>query len=310
MTVAASPRCLVTGASGRLGRRVVELLLQADVPVIATTRTPDTLRQRIRPGAEVRYADLDEPDTLHRAFTGVDRVLLISTSSDPTRRRRLQRHGNAITAAERAGVRHLVYTSITGVHRTAVPSVYDDHSRTEEALAASTLEWTVLRHNLYADQLMDALPQALAFGRLTAVAPGAPIAYVTREDCARADAAALLRAVDGHRIFEVTGPVAVDRATIAATIGAWCARHVAATRVDPVVLRAALVRAGMWQQVADTLVELETGIAEGRHGTVSHDLDELAGSPARSVLEELRARAPALIEAAAGLIVHSAAGAA
>jgi NAD(P)H dehydrogenase (quinone) len=293
-----APRCLVTGASGQLGRRVVDHLVEADVRVVAATRSPHALRRVVPAAVDVRHADLDEPETLQEAFAEVDRILLISTSSDPTGQSRVRRHRAAIAAAERSGADRIVYTSITGAHRTSAPSMYDDHRRTEEALAASRLRWTVLRHNLYTDQLLDAIPQALAFGRMTAVAPYAPIAYVTREDCARADAAALLSTDDFTRHLTITGPVAVDRASLATTVGAWYAHHVDPFSVEPDLLRAALVRAGVWPHVADSMIEIETTIAAGLHGVVSTDLEALTGTAGRSVLDELQARAAQLISAA------------
>ena len=126
-------RLLVTGAGGRLGRRVVELLLARGTDqVVAATRDPDRAADLRRAGALVRFADFDRPESLDRAFTGIDRLLLISTGSDPDRRRRPARHAAAVAAAQRAGVGHLVYTSIIASCPSPQPSLFDDHWRTEQ----------------------------------------------------------------------------------------------------------------------------------------------------------------------------------
>ena len=83
---------------------------------------------------------------------------------------------------------------------------------TEQALAASPLTWTVLRNNLYADNLLASLGFAVASGQLhTASADGA-ISYITREDCARAAAAALASTETVNRTLDLTGPAALTAA--------------------------------------------------------------------------------------------------
>lgn len=279
-------KLLVTGAGGRLGRRVVELLAaRGGDEVIAATRTPDRLRD-LR-GVEVRFADFDLPGSLDRAFAGVDRLLLISTGADPTGLRRVDRHRTAIAAAGRCRVGHVVYTSICAPRPTPAPSLFDDHWRTEQSLAASTLDWTVLRNNLYADQFLDALPSVLSVGRMTMVDPAARIAYVLRDDCARAAAAALSAEVGGRRVLDITGGVALDRPTIATAAGELCGRTVDTATTEPEVLRRNLRSVGLWPHVADAMVDIEVSVAQGRHGVVSADFERLTGERPGSVLDAL-----------------------
>src|SRR4029079_1752737 len=127
---------LVTGAAGHLGRRVIELLLEANAGhVIAPTRSPDKIADLAARGVEVRQADFDDPSLLAAAFAGADRLLLISTDAlDGTDRRQVQ-HRNAIAAAEQARVKHVVYTSLTRPEPGSPIAIAPDHYATEQALA-------------------------------------------------------------------------------------------------------------------------------------------------------------------------------
>src|SRR5258708_37295218 len=105
---------LVSGASGQLGRRVIELLLETGEPhIVAATRTPAKLAALAARGVDIRQADFDNANSLPAAFAGVDRMLLISTNAIDQSVHRVTQHVAAIRAAEAANVRHSVYTSST-----------------------------------------------------------------------------------------------------------------------------------------------------------------------------------------------------
>src|SRR5882672_414634 len=150
-----SQALLVTGASGQLGRRVVELLLEAKPgrPIIALSRQPRKLDDLARLGVEVRAADFDDPASLPTAFRGVGRALLVSTDAVG---RRIAQHRAAIDAAARVGVAHLVYTSMPNPGPENEALVARDHRETEAALVASPLGFTILRNNLYIDLSLSA----------------------------------------------------------------------------------------------------------------------------------------------------------
>jgi NAD(P)H dehydrogenase (quinone) len=155
----------VTGASGHLGRKVADLVLDRLDPaeVVLLTRTPEALAAYAERGAVVRHADFDEPALLRDAFAGVKRALLISALDFE---RRTSQHRAAIEAAKAAEVRHVIYTSIPepgeGNPAAATPS----HRATEEALRDSGLAWTFLRNSLYADFQVPVVAQAIANGQL------------------------------------------------------------------------------------------------------------------------------------------------
>jgi NAD(P)H dehydrogenase (quinone) len=201
-----SDRLLVTGASGHFGQRVLHHLLNTlGVPasrIIATTRRTATLSEWAAKGVTVRASDFDAPASLEAAFLGASRVLLIST--DPIGKR-LAQHQAAIDAAVKAGVDHVIYTSMPTPEKSLV-SFAPEHAGTEAALAKSALPgWTVLRNNWYFETLFMSMPSTLASGKWFTATNGGRAAMMARDDLARAAAAALAGADRGKNTFTLTG---------------------------------------------------------------------------------------------------------
>ncbi|MDN5923954.1 MAG: NAD(P)H-binding protein, partial [Xanthomonadales bacterium] len=151
---------LVTGANGKLGRHVVQLLLEAGTDhVIAASRDTAKLADLAATGAETRRADFDDVASLAAAFKGVDRVLIISTDSLDAGQR-LRQHLAAVKAATEAGV-EIVYTSMPKPDTSAVIFA-PDHAGTEKAIIASGRPFTILRDAWYQETLLMTLPSAFA----------------------------------------------------------------------------------------------------------------------------------------------------
>lgn len=290
-----SPTLIVTGAGGHLGRQVVDFLLAAKAgPIVATTRNPDKLGDLAARGVTVRRADFDDPATLAPAFAGGDRLLLISTDELAQPGRRLAQQRAAVAAAEAAGISHVVYTSVIAAHPTPQSSLSDDHFWTEQALAASAMTWTILRNNLYADLLLHGLPHAIATGQHFTAAGQGGRAYVTREDCARAAAAALHKA-EGRRIYDITGPAAVTQDEVAALAARITGRPVAHVALLPEALRPGLAGAGLPPFMVDVLIDFDTETAQGYFAVTTSAVQDLTGQAPTAVADFLQAHRDALL---------------
>ncbi|MFF8831716.1 NAD(P)H-binding protein [Streptomyces sp. NPDC015131] len=260
---------LITGASGALGSLVAERAAGRDDVVLGT-------RAAGVPGA--RRVDFDDPGSLPAAFAGVDTLLLISAGygEDDTV---AARHGAAISAATRAGVGHIVYTSLSG-DGDHLPYALA-HRWTERRLWASGVRWTVLRNGLYAE-LLAWLAAPDAEGRITAPLGGGGLAAVAREDLAEAALrVALDPAPHAGRVYELTGERALTGADLAAATGA---------SYDPVDLagaRAALLASGAAAFQVPMLVGTYSAVAHGfLAGTgTAGDLRALLGRAPRPALE-------------------------
>jgi NAD(P)H dehydrogenase (quinone) len=197
----------ISGASGDLGRRITQIMLERiparDLTLI--TRTPDSLADKARLGVTVHAGDYNDPAALEAAYAGSDALMLISGLAVT---KRVPEHRNAINAAKRAGVKHIVYTSVAGIHPRNPTLSASDHIVTEVDLRNSGLGFTALRNQTYAEVFptIAALP-ALRTGKWVQVSGNGMISPVSKRDIALCAAACLLEP-DRHNgaIYEITGP--------------------------------------------------------------------------------------------------------
>lgn len=269
----------VTGAAGHLGRAVTaNLLARGAKHVVAVTRDPAKLAD-LSTRVDVRAGDFNDPASLLNAFSGIDRLLVISTDDFTDR---AGQHRRAIDAAEKAGVKHLAYTSITSPYPDPPSIASDSHFWTEARLIASPLTWSILRNNLYADYLLPAAQHAIATGQHVHAAGSGRRAYVTHDDCAAAAAGALLTA-EGRRIYDVSGPEALSGDDLASLFANLSGRPVAAQNVPADALIAGLKQGGVPDAMAALLARFDTDAGKGYLGIVTDAVAELAGRPPESV---------------------------
>ncbi|MGX7895077.1 NmrA family NAD(P)-binding protein [Tsuneonella sp. HG222] len=198
---------LVSGGNGNLARSVIANLLRVTDPgnILVTTRDPasDNARDLAARGVTVRHADFDAPETLGPAFEGATRALLISTYADNADRLRQNLAG--LEAVKTAGVEHVLYTSFLGAGPDALPEhTQMVHWPTEQAIAASGLSHTILRHALYAEIMVGDLDETLASGVLRRSLGAKPCAYIAREDLGFSAATVLAGGGRENRILNET----------------------------------------------------------------------------------------------------------
>jgi len=283
---------VITGASGELGHRTAELLL--DTPgidpanVVLISRSPDKLGDLATRGAQVRFGDFDEPSSLPAAFRGATRALIISTLELGTR---VTGHLAALDAAKAAGAELVAYTSIPNPDPQRNPSlVVPDHAKTEEAFARSGVAYAFLRNSLYSEYRIPEAQGAQASGKYTFNTGDGASAYVSREDCAAA-AAAVLAGGDEHAnmTYDITGPDLLDGPALARTYAAVTGATVAPVAVDDTTFVAFLVGIGLPEPVAQLLASMGQAIREGQLNQRSGHVEQLTGRTPRSVHAVLEA---------------------
>lgn len=275
-----APTLLVTGASGQLGSAVVRHLLDTlQLPaerLIVTSRSPDGLADLAARGVTVRVADFDQPDALAAAFTGTDRLLLVSTDALMEPGKRLTQHRAAVQAAVDAGVKHVVYTSLPSAGTSHV-SFAPDHWGTEQALSASPLGWTVLRNAWYFENLAYSLPSALASGEWATAAGEGRIAYIARDDLARAAASALASDDTTNQVFTLTGEHAWSARDVASRVSALTGKPLAVVDITSEQLVEGLKTHGFPPVLADVFASFDTATAAGDLGEITADYARLTG---------------------------------
>lgn len=278
----------VTGATGQLGRLVVQQLLKTCGPedIVAIVRNPAKAADLAAEGIEVRNADYEDRPALDAAVAGLDKVLLISSSEVG---KRFPQHKNVVDAAKAAGVKQIVYTSAPKA-TTSTLILAPEHKATEEYLAGSGLDYTVLRNNWYTENYANSVRAARESGELVAAVGSGRVASAERADYAEAAAAVLTG--EGHegKVYELTGDQAWDFDELAAAIAqaAGCTCAYKPVSVDE--LKAALMAAGLDEGTAGFVAALDANIAEGALEEATGDLRQLigrSGTPLQETVKKL-----------------------
>ncbi|TMV15347.1 SDR family oxidoreductase [Arenibacterium halophilum] len=264
----------ITGATGQLGRLVVEKLRERapDTPVVALARSPEKADDL---GTEVRPFDYDKVETLAPALAGVETLLLISASEVG---RRVPQHQAVIDAAKAAGVKRIVYTSLLRAD-TAQVGLAQEHRDTEAALAASGLAVTLLRNGWYTENYLASLPAALEHNALLGSAGDGRISSATREDYAEAAAVAMLDESHAGRTYELAGDTSYTLTDLAAAISAKAGRTIPYVDMPVPEYAAVLEKAGFPAPVAQMLADFDTAAKRCEFFDDSHTLSTLIGRP-------------------------------
>lgn len=278
---------VVTGASGQLGRLVIEALLQrvSAAEIVAVVRDSAKAGDLVARGVQLRQADYNQPATLEAAFQGADKLLLISSSEIG---QRVAQHRAVIEAAQRAGVKLLAYTSV--LHADTSPlGLAAEHRETEALLRASGLPVVLLRNGWYTENYAASIPAALAHGVLLGSADAGRIASAARADYAAAAAAVLTGADQGGRIYELAGDTSYTLSEFAAEVARQSGQAVAYQDLPEAAYEAALTGAGLPPGLAALLADSDTGASKGGLFDDGHQLSALIGRPTTPLAESVRA---------------------
>lgn len=278
-------KMLVTGATGKLGSKIVEALLNV-VPVnqlAVSVRNPEKAEGLQARGVDVRKGDFDYPETLDAAFAGVDRLLVISADGD--NETRIRQHANAIAAAERAGVKFIAYTSIANA-KESENLLAPTHKATEEAILKTGIPYSFLRNNWYLENEIPSIQGVLAGAPWVTSAGNGKVGWALQQDYAEAAVAVLTGNGHENTIYELSGNLLTQEEFVSA-LGNILGKEVPVQQVDDNTYADIMKGAGVPDFLIPFLVEIQTGIRKGTLEVESNDFQKLLGRPATPISDGL-----------------------
>jgi NAD(P)H dehydrogenase (quinone) len=270
----------VTGATGQLGRIVVEKL-KVKVPaenIVALVRTPEKASDL---GVEARVFDYSKSEGLVTSLLGVDYLLLISSSEVG---QRTQQHANVIDAAKLAGVKWIVYTSLLHADKSSL-SLAGEHLATETALKTSGIPHTILRNGWYTENYTGSVQGAIAAGAFIGSAGDGKIASAARADYAEAAVAVLTS--EGHvgKVYELAGDEAYTLSDLAAEISRQTGKNIPYNNLSEAEYANILKSLGLPEGLAFAIAGWDVGASKNDLFDDTKQLSALIGRPTTSLAE-------------------------
>lgn len=280
----------VTGATGHLGRLVIDGLLKtmSASEIVAVVRTPEKAADLTALGVLVRAGDYTKPETLRPALAGADKVLLISSSdlSEGSDARAAQ-HKAVVDAAQAEGVSLLAYTGMLRAD-TSTLALAKVHKATEDAIRESGVPFVFLRNGWYFENQTEALAPAIQHGAIIGAAGEGKFASAGRADYAAAAAAALTLPDQENKIYELAGDTPYTLTELAAEVTSQSGKPVAYQNLPPAEYQKALEGFGLPAPLAEMLVDAEAGAANGELDGSPVDMRSLIGRPTMTLAEAVK----------------------
>ncbi len=266
----------VTGATGNVGREVVNLLLNGGAKVVAVTRHPATAA--LPDGAHVVGGDPSRPQTLTSARRGVETALISPRAlGDAT--------AGAATvellklAAEQGARRVVVLSAVTVEYGGGYQRFADAFRAVEDAARASGLQWTILRSSDYASNSLAWVPQIRSSGVVYGAYGDGATSTIHERDVAAVSALALMDAAHAGHTYELTGPQSLTQRERVRLIGEAIGREVRWEEISPQQARRAMLAQGLPEDVPDRLLGYWSGL-EKLPGPSSDTVEQVLGRPA------------------------------
>ncbi|TRO57857.1 SDR family oxidoreductase [Streptomyces sp. IB201691-2A2] len=277
---------VVTGATGHLGRFVIEGLLEK-VPadqITAVVRSEEKAADFAARGVKLAVADYNAPETFDGLFSAGDKVLLISGNEFD--KGRVGQHKVVLDAAKAAGVALLAYTSAPGSLSAALA---DDHRDTEAAILESGVTYAFLRNGWYNENYTENLAPVLEYGAVVQAAGDGKVSSASRADYAAAAVAVLTGEGHENKSYELGGDTAWDFAEYAAEVAKASGKEIVYNSVPVEAYKGILTGAGLPEPLAAILAGVDASIEKGELVVATGDLSRLTGRPTTPIAESIAA---------------------
>ncbi|MDC2826356.1 SDR family oxidoreductase [Rodentibacter pneumotropicus] len=262
----------ITGATGQFGAIALDLLKAKNANVIALVRNPSKISS-----VEARKFDYSKTEGQIEALNGVDTLILVSGSEVG---QRSQQHRNVIKAAKKAGVTHIVYTSLLNADKeNGVKSLAGEHLDTEAALKSSGITYTILRNGWYTENYTGSIAAALANNALYGSAKNGHISSALRAELAEAAVNVALSEGHDNQTYELAGSTSWTLADLAAEISKQTGKDIPYVDLPAEDYSAALVQVGLDSGFAGLIAQWDVDASNGALFSEDKTLEKLLGRP-------------------------------
>ena len=262
----------ITGATGHFGAIALDLLKAKNAKVIALVRNPAKIQD-----VEARAFDYSKPEGQVAALKGVDTLILVSSSEVGQRE---QQHKNVIAAAQQAGVKHIIYTSLLNADAdNSVKSLGAEHLATEAALKASGIAYSILRNGWYTENYTGSIPAALELNAFYGSAKNGKISSALRAELAEAAVNVALGTGHENKIYELAGSTSWTLADLAAEISKQTGKDIPYVDLPAADYAAALEKAGLDAGFAGLIAQWDVDASNGALYSEDKTLEKLLGRP-------------------------------
>lgn len=273
----------ITGATGHLGRLVVEKLKERVDPkiIVALVRTPEKVSDN---AIEARRFNYDEPDNLSKSLEGIDHLLLISGSEVG---KRIQQHENVIKAAKQAGVKWIVYTSLLHADKSTI-SLADEHRATEAALKASGIAHTILRNGWYTENYTASITASVKNGAFIGCAGEGKISSAARDDYAEAAVVVLTSVNQQGKVYELAGDKHYTLTELAAEVSRQTGIKIHYRNLTEQEYAATLTSFGMPDELAKAIAGYDAAASRNDLFDDSKQLSQLIGRSTTTLAQSIK----------------------
>jgi NAD(P)H dehydrogenase (quinone) len=279
---------LVTGATGHLGSAVVSQLLKntAASNIAAFARDGNKANPLKEKGIEVRLGTYDDISSLDLAMQGIEKVLLIS-GNGPTR---LQQHKNVVTAAKKAGVKHIVFTTIAlkDMKTAALRPLMEDLYQAEDFIKESGLTYSILRNTLYTGATPLFGGEKVIKTGISLPTGNGKVSFALRRELGEAAANSLLQNGHENKTYELTAGDLYSYKDVANALSALSGKNVNYTDADPVTFPAKLKEFGLPEIVVLLVTSFSADVKNHQFEILTKDLEKLLGRKPASLKEGLK----------------------
>lgn len=278
-------KILVTGATGKLGSKVVASLLKqlpaSDLAI--SVRNPEKAENLRAQGVDVRHGDFDAPETLDQAFQEIDRLLIISTDGD--NETRIRQHENAVHAAERVGVKFIAYTSLANATESQ-NLMAPPHVATEAAIIKTGIPYAFLRNNWYLENEMGSIQAVEAGAPWVTSAGEGKVGWALQQDYADAAVAVLTGSGHENKTYELSGPL-LTQEQLASALGDVLDKPVSVQQVSDAEYAEVMKGAGVPDFAIPIVVGIQESIRNGSLAVANSDFEQVLGRPLTPIKDGL-----------------------